>query len=99
MLAAFEPAAGLNVALFRAFVVVAAIGTVLTAGYLLWMLQRVAQGPIPEQWAGKKFTDINVTEYVAWTPLIIFTVALGIFPGIIMNVTNASMPAILGVFR
>src|SRR6185436_19347625 len=42
VLSSYEPAEGLNVALFRFFMVVAAVGTVLAAGYLLWMLQRVA---------------------------------------------------------
>ena len=30
----------------------AAFGIVITAGYLLWMLQRVFMGPLPEQWSG-----------------------------------------------
>jgi len=29
----------------------AAFGIVITAGYLLWMLQRVFMGPLPEQWS------------------------------------------------
>src|ERR1700687_5451489 len=44
ILAAFSPAKGLSVPLFRTYMVIAAIGTVFAAGYLLWMLQRVAMG-------------------------------------------------------
>ncbi|MDH5237609.1 MAG: NADH-quinone oxidoreductase subunit M, partial [Acidimicrobiia bacterium] len=36
ILAAYSPANGLPVGIFRAFMVVAALGTVLAAGYLLW---------------------------------------------------------------
>src|SRR5205814_3517307 len=46
VLSSYQPAAGLNVALFRGFMVTAAIGTVFAAGYLLWMLQRVAFGVV-----------------------------------------------------
>ena len=44
ILSAFEPGLGLSEALFRVYMVVAAVGTVLAAGYLLWMLQKVAFG-------------------------------------------------------
>ena len=50
LLSSFDPAPGLNVALFRAFMVIGGIGTVLTAGYFLWMLQRVNMGTLPERW-------------------------------------------------
>ncbi len=99
MLAAFNPAPGLNVGFFRGLMVAAAVGTVLTAGYLLWMLQRVAQGPIPERWQGVTLHDVNPFEYAAWTPLIIMTVALGVFPGLVMNVTNTAVaPMFTGIF-
>src|SRR6059058_2586654 len=44
ILSTFNPAGDLSDPLFRTYMVVAAIGTVLAAGYLLWMLQRVAFG-------------------------------------------------------
>src|SRR5918996_1985558 len=44
ILAAYDPAPGLSDELFRVFMVTAAIGTVLAAGYLLWMFQRTAFG-------------------------------------------------------
>ncbi len=102
LLAAFNPAPGLNVWLFRSFMIVAAIGTVLTAGYLLYMLQRVAQGPVPTKYTGDGallLRDVNTIEYVSWTPLIILTVVLGIFPGIIFNIVNeTSLPLFGGIF-
>lgn len=44
ILAAYSPAAILSEELFRVFMVVAAVGTVLAAGYLLWMLQKAVFG-------------------------------------------------------
>ncbi|MFN8105976.1 MAG: NADH-quinone oxidoreductase subunit M [Acidimicrobiia bacterium] len=100
MLASFEPAGGLSLALFRGFLVAAAVGTVLTAGYMLYMLQRVAQGEVPGEFAGHHLHDIEAPEYVSWTPLIVLTVALGIFPSLIFDVTNSSVvPMFEGIFR
>ena len=40
ILSAYSPVAGLKVETFRIYMVIAAIGTVLAAGYLLWLYQR-----------------------------------------------------------
>jgi NADH-quinone oxidoreductase subunit M len=49
ILSAYNPAPQLNVTLFRTLMVIAALGTVLAAGYLLWLYQRTAFGtPNPE---------------------------------------------------
>ena len=39
--------------------VVGGIGTVLTAGYFLWMLQRVNMGKEPEQWREAGLRDVS----------------------------------------
>jgi len=88
VLSSYEPAEGLNVALFRFFMVVAAVGTVLAAGYLLWMLQRVAMGKIPAEWENAHIHDVHMPEWIAWTPLLILILALGVFPGAVFNVTD-----------
>ena len=49
ILSAYSPGMGLDETLFRTLMVIAAIGTVLAAGYLLWLYQRTAFGdPSPE---------------------------------------------------
>ncbi len=49
ILSAYSPGFGLNEQLFRVLMVVAALGTVLAAAYLLWLYQRTAMGePSPE---------------------------------------------------
>src|SRR5207237_1230102 len=53
ILAAYNPAPGLPVALFRTLMVVGGIGTLLTAGYFLWLLQRVNLGRLPDRWEAK----------------------------------------------
>src|SRR5579864_3005194 len=49
ILSAYSPAAPLNAAVFRGYMVVAAVGTVFAAGYLLWMYQRTAFGEPSEE--------------------------------------------------
>ena len=49
---------GLNQTLFRVLMVIAAIGTVFAAGYLLWLFQRVAFGTPTEEFAN----DPHITD-------------------------------------
>ena len=46
ILSAYSPAAGLSEPLFRTLMVIAALGTVLAAAYLLWLYQRTAFGEV-----------------------------------------------------
>jgi NADH-quinone oxidoreductase subunit M len=49
ILSAYDPGFGLSVELYRVLMVIAALGTVFAAGYLLWLYQRTAFGvPTPE---------------------------------------------------
>src|SRR5919202_867863 len=82
ILSAYQPADGLHLAVFRTYMVVAAIGTVFAAGYLLWMLQRVAFGVVKPEFEKSHIHDLHVPEYIAWVPLLVLIVVLGIAPGI-----------------
>ena len=91
ILSAYNPAEGLNVGLFRFFMVVAAIGTVFAAGYLLWLLQRVAFGTPTEEFENEHIPDMHLTDYLAWSPMIVLIFVLGIFPNLIFKVTDAAV--------
>jgi NADH-quinone oxidoreductase subunit M len=95
LLSSYNPAEGLSVGLFRTLMVFGGIGTILTAGYFLWMLQRVNLGTVPERWAGKQLSDVNAYEYVAWAPLLVGILALGIFPRIVFGVTSEAVGALV----
>src|SRR4029078_5961560 len=47
LLSSCQPQASLNVSLYRGFMIAGGIGTILTAGYFLWMVPRgnIATGP------------------------------------------------------
>ncbi len=88
LLSSYQPAAVLNTNLFRVFMVAGGIGTILTAGYFLYMLQRVNMGTLPDRWKQAAFADIVRVEWVSWVPLLLGIVALGVFPSLIFGVTN-----------
>jgi NADH-quinone oxidoreductase subunit M len=88
LLGAFNPLDGLSLALFRTAMVIGAVGTVLTAGYMLWMLQRVNLGEPSEEWAGKDLHDADKFELAAWVPLVLAIVAIGVYPKIVFGATN-----------
>jgi NADH-quinone oxidoreductase subunit M len=91
LIGAYNPLNGLNVSLFRGTMVAGAIGTVLTAGYMLWMLQRVNLGEPNAEWEGHDLPDADRFELVAWAPLLVATVAIGVFPRIITDATNGAV--------
>jgi NADH-quinone oxidoreductase subunit M len=98
ILAAYNPAPGLSEELFRAYMVIAALGTVLAAGYLLWMLQRAAFGTPKPEFAETRISDMHWPEYVSWVPMLVLIVVLGIFPGLLFNLTDGAVVNALSAF-
>jgi len=97
LLSSFNPSAALelNVGLYRAFMVAGGVGTVLTAGYFLWMLQRVNMGTLPEKWKDTSFRDILVVEWVSWVPLLVLVLALGLFPRLVFGMSDDAVRSLL----
>ncbi len=95
LLGSYQPLEGLSVSVFRTAMVIGAVGTVLTAGYLLWMLQKVNLGEPKEEWAGHEFHDVDRYEYAAWVPLLISIVAIGVYPKIITGAANDAVTALI----
>ncbi|MGH2724039.1 MAG: complex I subunit 4 family protein [Actinomycetota bacterium] len=98
LLSSYQPAAGLSLGLFRTLMVFGGIGTILTAGYFLWMLQRVNLGTVPELWRDRPLLDVTPIEYVSWAPLLVGIVLLGVFPRIVFGVTDEAVTALSAMF-
>jgi len=99
ILSAYQPAPGLSEALFRVYMVVAAVGTVFAAGYLLWMYQRTAFGTAKEEFAEAHVHDVHVPEWLAWAPLLLLILVLGIFPGLIFGVTDGAVESMTSAMQ
>lgn len=71
--------------------IIAASGVILTAGYILWTIQRVYlgaeyRGPHPEG-----ITPLNGRETAVAFTLLAFAILLGVYPGFMLNVMYGSM--------
>ncbi|MBA2752471.1 MAG: NADH-quinone oxidoreductase subunit M [Actinobacteria bacterium] len=99
ILAAYQPAPGLSEGLFRFYMVVASVGTVLAAGYLLWMYQRTAFGTAKKEFADAHVHDVHVPEWLAWAPLLLLILLLGIFPGVIFRVTDGAVQTVTSALQ
>jgi NADH-quinone oxidoreductase subunit M len=97
LLSSFNPntAAGLDVGLYRGFMIAGGVGTILTAGYFLWMLQRVNLGVAPERWREHDLRDMVAVEWVSWLPLLVAILALGLFPRLVFGVTDNAVTGLL----
>jgi len=78
-----------SVSAIRVITIVSTLGIVLTAGYMLWTLQRMFFGNVPDKW--KDLTDINGRELAILVPLAAIIIILGIYPAPVLNMMSASV--------
>jgi len=99
LLSAFNPAPGLSSSLFRSYMVLGGIGTILTAGYMLWLIQRLTLGVVRDKWANDPaIDDVRPAEVWAWSPLLVGILALGIYPRAIFDITNGAVTGLARLF-
>lgn len=71
----------------------ACVGILLSAAYLLTMIQKMLWGPLPDRW--KTLPDLNVRDGLPLLPLILLILAIGLYPSLLMNITAASLDSLL----
>ncbi|MGP3967216.1 complex I subunit 4 family protein [Streptomyces sp. 6N223] len=91
MLGAFDPADGLSRPAYLVFLAVAAFGTLLTAAYLLLVVRRVCMG----EHTGERLPDLRVHEYAAFAPLVALTVLAGLWPAVLLDLTDPAVQTLL----
>ncbi len=82
---------------FQTLTIIGAVTIVLTAGYMLWVLQRVFLGTLPEKWQG--LTDMDGRESFMLVTLAVIVVFLGIYPAPILDLMTASMNSLAGLLQ
>ena len=102
ILSAYQPADGLPAETFRTFMIIAAIGTVFAAAYLLWLYQRTAFGE-PHHAHGDDhghddIHDVTTFEWIAWTPFLIAIVVFGVYPHLMFKVLDPAVNVALKAF-
>jgi len=70
-----------------------AIGVVLTAAYILYMIQRVFLGTTPAKF--KDFPDANAYEIYGLAPLAVLTIAFGILPSLVIDMYANDMGVLI----
>ena len=65
--------------------VISASVVILTAGYILWTLQRVYLGPEYKGPHGDNITPMTQREIAIAAPLLVFAVVLGVYPKVVFN--------------
>lgn len=81
----------------QVYTVLGVLGVVLTAGYILWMLQRAFYGPPLEQYNGT--ADADILERVYMFAFIAVIMLVGIYPAILTDVIKlgiSPVAALLG---
>ncbi len=131
ILSAYSPNFGLSEPLFRTLMVIAAIGTVLAAAYLLWLYQRTAFGEPSAEFKGhstaemkaghgadahgqglahslssaanadadahenEEIKDVQLTEWIAWTPFLAAILVFGVYPQLMFKVIDPAVQAMV----
>jgi NADH-quinone oxidoreductase subunit M len=84
------------VAGIKVYTLVSAIGVVLAAGYILWMIQRVFFGPALEKF--NKVKDADKLEMVYMLVFVGLIFLVGIYPSILTDVYNMGIELIAKLF-
>jgi len=72
---------------------IGAAGIVITAGYLLWMIQRVFFGPLVPKWA--HLEDARGLEAVPLVCLMAVVILVGVYPGIITGIISSGVAPVV----
>jgi NADH-quinone oxidoreductase subunit M len=78
---------------FDVLTAIAVLGVVLTAGYILRMVQRMFLGELNPKWAD--LTEINLRETVSVVPLLVLTVLLGVLPSLLIEPISKTLENIV----
>jgi NADH-quinone oxidoreductase subunit M len=74
---------------YEAAAILATVGIILAAIYILWMYQRTMTGPVSDDVAG--MGDLRARELWAVGPLIALIVVLGVYPQPVLNIINPAV--------
>ncbi len=96
MFGAFDPAAGLSRPAFVTYMVLAGLGTLLTAAYLLIVVRRVCMGDPKQPAPVAELADLRPYEAVSWTPLAALTLLAGLWPALLLGLSDPAVKHLLG---
>jgi NADH-quinone oxidoreductase subunit M len=75
--------------------ILAAAGIVITAGYLLWMVQRVNLGTLKSRYAD--LTDVTLRDLSTLVPLVLIIIFIGVYPSPVLNIINPAVTSLINI--
>jgi NADH-quinone oxidoreductase subunit M len=78
----------------RILTALGATGVILGAAYMLWMFQRVMEGPLDKP-ENERLTDLNPREMLVLAPLVILMFVIGVYPNLFLRQFDQSTRAIV----
>ncbi len=78
------------------YTIIAIIGVVLTAGYILWMLQQAFYGPVKKEY--NKVKDADGMEKFYMFLLVALIILVGVYPAILTDMFKLGIAPIAGMF-
>ena len=76
------------------YVIVAGLGVILSAVYMLWMFQRVYYGPVTHE-ENRTLPDLSVREWVALAPLVALAIFMGVAPNVFLKPTEGAVKTVV----
>jgi NADH-quinone oxidoreductase subunit M len=81
------------------FAAVAATGVILSAVYMLWMVQRVYYGEVTHE-ENKHLPDLSPREWVVIAPVVVMAIVMGLFPTLFLAPTAPAIDKLVqGVWQ
>ena len=78
--------------------IIAGVGVILAAIYLLWMYQRVMQGPVNQRMGDPEhpvhLTDVTPREIAVLVPIVVMILLIGLYPKPFLDRTAASLDGV-----
>jgi NADH-quinone oxidoreductase subunit M len=72
----------------------ATTGVILSAAYALWLYRRVVMGDLIKE-SLKSITDMTTRERAIFAPLVFFTILLGVYPALVLDMIGPSVEALI----
>jgi NADH-quinone oxidoreductase subunit M len=74
---------------YKPYAIIASLGIILGAGYMLWLYQRIAFGKITNP-HNEHLADMNLREVAAALPLVVLVFVIGLYPNAAFSMMHAS---------
>ncbi len=84
--------------LSHAYAIIAALGVILAAVYLLWMYQRVVYGKVTHS-ANEHLADLSKREIAVLVPILVLIVWIGVYPGAFLSKCELTTKRIVATFQ